>query len=310
MGNEDNVIDVEAEEIQEVDDPSKGKALERWHPAQYSEEWWQWASPEIQANRCSAHSSRTGLRCRRPSIAGARVCRAHGGAAKHVKQAARARLDNAADVMVKRLLQLAQIADDPVALRAVDSALDRTLGKPVQAIAVGPAEPKPWEEVYEGITTMSRDESRRARGLPDASDNLAGVDSAHLHASSQEGTECQSCNPPTQSDSPGPDDHGDTRARRESFDPTAYPNDDDYLGDPAAPAQHEASYSPDSPMHRSRPREFDRDRQSESRRQARSPLPHITGDVAMRIANETNRAIGALPPMPELESPHKRYPRP
>lgn len=149
------------------EDPSKVRALQRWRPPQYSEEWWRWVSPEIAANRCRAHSSRDGHRCRRPAIAGSTVCRAHGGAAKHVKAAARARLDNAALLMAKNLLGLAVAADsDAVRLGATNSALDRTLGKPVQAIAVGAVEQAPYEEIFEGISTLSREESRAARGLP------------------------------------------------------------------------------------------------------------------------------------------------
>jgi hypothetical protein len=210
--------------------------------------------------------------------------------------------------MAKQLLGIALSAEsEAVKLAAVKDALDRTIGKAPTTVEIGPT--KPYEELFDGITTVSRAESRRARGLPDASDALAGVDSAHLHASSQEGTECQSSNPPPQSGPPNQTDNWDTGARRESFDPTTDTGDDDYQGANHS-GQYDAPDSPDSSMHRPRPGGSDRDRQSEPRRQARSQVRHITGDDAMRIANETNRAIGALPPMPELESPHKRYPRP
>lgn len=175
--DDDRIIDAEVvDEPKDPDDsdPSKVTALQRWRPPQYSEEWWAWVSPEIAANRCRAHSSRDGHRCRRPAIAGATVCRAHGGAAKHVKAAARARLDNAALLMAKNLLGLAVAADsDAVRLGATNSALDRTLGKPVQAIAVGAGEQAPYEEIFDSISTTTRAESRAARGLSDDSPQYA-----------------------------------------------------------------------------------------------------------------------------------------
>ena len=42
--------------------------------------------------RCIAHARTTGKRCARSAIAGATVCRMHGGAAPQVKAAAEARL--------------------------------------------------------------------------------------------------------------------------------------------------------------------------------------------------------------------------
>lgn len=275
MSDEDNIIDVEAEEIEEGDDPSSGRALQRWRPAQFSEEWWEWVSPEIRAGRCTAHSSRTGLRCRRPSIAGGSVCRAHGGAAKHVKLAARARLDNAADKMVRRLLELAEIPENAVALKAVDSALDRTLGKPVQAIAVGAAEPKPYEELFEGISTVSRAESRRARGIsepesyPPASQPLEGHSDASGYAD--------------------PGGHAQRVTRR-------WAEADEQRPD-APPATAAESFRHDAPPRGSRQRRFDRERDDQP------PTRHISGDQAYEVAGQLHRQLA-------IESPHKRYPRP
>jgi hypothetical protein len=48
-------------------------------------------------------------------------------------------------------------------------------------------------------------------------------------------------------------------------------------------------------------RDFDRDRQRQP------PQRHVTGDDAIRLANQANREIGALK---AIESPHKRYRRP
>lgn len=44
------------------------------------------------APRCIAHSSRSGLRCKKPAIKGAVVCMTHGGNAPQVREAARLRL--------------------------------------------------------------------------------------------------------------------------------------------------------------------------------------------------------------------------
>jgi hypothetical protein len=68
-----------------------------------------------------------------------------------------------------------------------------------------------------------------------------------------------------------------------------------------------SAYEPsdaNAPPPRSRRRDSARDRREQA------PQRHITGDDAMRMANEVNRQIGALPPLPELESNHRRYPRP
>lgn len=276
MPDDDNIIDVEAEEIEEGNDPSSGRSLERWRPAQFSEEWWEWVSPEIRAGRCQAHSSRTGLRCRRPAIAGGSVCRAHGGAAKHVKLAARARLDNAADRMVRRLLQLAELADDPVALKAVDSALDRTLGKPVQAIAVGAAEPKPYEEIFEGISTVSREESRAARGY-------AGVEAEH-NVGIQTGSDGNSTDA----------GRGVPRSPATSYD--SRPVSDEQQPDTPPATAAEASRQ-DAPPRGSRQRRFGRDSDDQP------PTRHISGDQAYEVAGQLHRQLA-------IESPHKRYPRP
>ncbi|MCV7343797.1 hypothetical protein [Mycolicibacterium rhodesiae] len=308
MPDEDNVIDVEAVEITEGDNlpavveasttssmNNDATAVPRW-----SEEFWHRASPNVQARRCVGHK-RNGDRCLKAALKGATVCRTHGGATRRVQRAARIRLENAQDLMAQQLLGVALTAEsESVKLAAIKDVLDRGGLRAPTEVVLSQSEPKPYEQIFEGITTMSREESRRARGVSDASDDIAGLDGAHLHASSQEGATHHSSHPPDQSDSPHTDVPGDSSARRESLDPTAYPRDHDT----PASGQHEASSAPDSPMHRDGPRRFARERD------AGPPARHITGDEAIRQANAANRQIGALPPPRELESPHKRYPRP
>ncbi|MGB8505547.1 HGGxSTG domain-containing protein, partial [Mycobacterium sp.] len=66
--------------------------------------------------RCTARTT-GGAPCRKYPIRGANVCRVHGGAAPQVRAAAKRRLEQAADVLVQRLLGFAldgKVAD-PVA---------------------------------------------------------------------------------------------------------------------------------------------------------------------------------------------------
>src|SRR3954449_1168054 len=65
--------------------------------------------------RCRGHK-KTGARCQRPAILGGTVCRHHGGAARHVKRAAQARMDNFADRAARILIG---IAEDPEMAPAV-----------------------------------------------------------------------------------------------------------------------------------------------------------------------------------------------
>lgn len=273
MSDGNEIIDVEAVEIEDSDNlPAvQASTSSRMDYPRWSEQWWQHASPEVQERRCVAHKS-NGDRCLKAAIKGATVCRTHGGATRHVKRAARARLENAADLMAKQLLGIALTADsEAVKLAAIRDALDRSGLKPPAEVVLSQGEAKPYEELFDDIAGGSRAESRRARGVPDIEDNFAGVESAHSQVSSQEGPEDQSSRPPTvlePDDQTGP---AATRLRREFRDPTTDRRD------------------------------FDREREPQP------PQRHICGDDAIRAANEANRQIGALK---AIEGPHKRYPRP
>lgn len=102
-------------------------------------------------NRCVAHK-KTGARCQRPAMLGGTVCRHHGGASPHVKAAAKARLENAADRLARQLLGM---AEDPnmapaIKLAALKDALDRA-GLGARSALDVTHDLKRWEEVFEGV---------------------------------------------------------------------------------------------------------------------------------------------------------------
>lgn len=117
------------------------------------------------SRRCTAHSSRTGLPCKKYAVNGTNVCDTHGGKAPQVVAKARQRLQEAADRMARNLLG---IADDEsgttpsyVQLQAINSALDRA----------GIAEPKDvtvtvksYESLMADIELGSREAYRRGIG--------------------------------------------------------------------------------------------------------------------------------------------------
>lgn len=108
--------------------------------------------------RCTARSSRTGERCKRPAMLGGNVCYHHGGNAPQVKAKAQRRLQQAADALVQRLLGMALDGDTPdhVALQAIRDALDRAGLGAKQAVEVG-VELKPWETMMMDFANISRE---------------------------------------------------------------------------------------------------------------------------------------------------------
>lgn len=127
------------------------------------------ANPE---RRCVAHRT-NGDRCRKFAIAGSTVCRTHGGATRHVKSKARARIENSADKMARKLLELAsdENVSESVRLAAIKDALDRAGLKPVTTVEIGPT--PGFEEIFSDISSGTRDESRKARGYIDADSETA-----------------------------------------------------------------------------------------------------------------------------------------
>ncbi|BCI86063.1 hypothetical protein PJJ30_28010 [Mycobacterium kansasii] len=301
MSDGNEIIDVEAVEIEDSD--NLPAVIE--HEASNSEtielpnrqDTLLADNPE---RRCAAHK-RNGERCRKFAIMGSTVCRTHGGATRHVKNRARVRVENASDRLMGRLIQFAFDDTKPpdIQLRAMRDALDRAGLRPPAEVVLSQGETKPYEELFDGIAEgLTRAESRRARGVPDAEDNSAGF------AADAQGDESL---PPTQGDSPDPSSTGESCARREPLtNPTTYTGDGSSGGDqPSSNRSPYAEIQPeyiadqdDSPseasgaVHRPRPRESGRERG------AQPPARHITGEAAMRLASEANRAIGALKALP------------
>lgn len=124
-------------------------------------------SKVIPAVRCTARRQ-DGQPCKAMAARGANVCRVHGGSAPQVRNAAKRRLEQAADVLVQRLLGFAIDGDvpDAVALAAIRDALDRAglSAKTQVEVEVGV---RPFEKAFDGMARISRAESRRRRGLPD-----------------------------------------------------------------------------------------------------------------------------------------------
>jgi hypothetical protein len=125
--------------------------------------------------RCTAHRSGDGKPCGAWAIRGGFVCRVHSGGAPQVKAAARRRLDHAADLMARQLLNMAidDNVSDAVKLAAIRDALDRSIGRAAATVDVS-IEPKPWEQIFDAISSGPRDEFRRGRGY--AEDPLSGLD--------------------------------------------------------------------------------------------------------------------------------------
>lgn len=121
--------------------------------------------------QCTATNVK-GERCRRYAILGGRVCTKHGGATRHVKEAARVRVEMESNRLMGKLIEIAYDDARPatVQLDAIKDSLNRAgLTKPTQ-IEVGPA---PHEEIFSDIFSGTRAESRRARGIEEP-DSIAG----------------------------------------------------------------------------------------------------------------------------------------
>lgn len=226
-------------------------------------DWPHGPSPE---RRCTAHSSRTGLPCKNAAIKGGTVCRYHGGAAKQIKQAARTRLENAADLMAKQLLGIALTAEsEQVKLNAIRDALDRAGLKAPSEVVLSQGEAKPYETVFESIG-----------GDP----AVAGFPNAPIGEGISAGA----------STSPAP----------------AYPGyADDEQAEAGSDVAGEADEYGAQPAPTGPPRQ-PRERQRDRYRQPQPPARHITGEAAMQVANWANRAMAESHGLPWGESDRRR----
>lgn len=270
MSDDRNIIDVEAEEIEDSDNLPAVVTHEHTEPiTKWSEEWWARQSPQTQSRRCRAHSSRTGEPCKNLAIQGSTACRFHGGAAPHVKAAARARIENAADLMAKELLKIALTADsEGVALAAVKDALDRSGLKAPSEVVLSQGETKPYETVFDSIGGSPSEAS--------SYDGTAGKEASPAPAYGDTGY--TGLQPVAEENREPSSDSGPLgQAERHEFDRDSQPQ-----------PRHE--------VHRERP-------------PARSEM-HITGMAAIQIANQANSAAGVFEEQRAIESPHKRYRRP
>jgi hypothetical protein len=119
-----------------------------------SEEYWDLIAGPTEV-RCEAHVQ-DGTRCLRSAIAGANVCRQHGGAIPAVRAKAAARMGNAADEMVKRLLAW---LDDPgvdvsVKAKIAQDMLDRAGLNVVEKHVVGIGEIDPVERLFRDLHAL------------------------------------------------------------------------------------------------------------------------------------------------------------
>lgn len=118
---------------------------------------------EPHPRRCRATNTR-GEPCGAFAVSGATVCRVHGGMAPQVQRKAKQRLEEAADRMAKELLGIATSAEsEAVKLNAVRDALDRAGLGAKQKVEVE-VEPQPWEQLFAGIASISREDSAAGRG--------------------------------------------------------------------------------------------------------------------------------------------------
>jgi hypothetical protein len=87
---------------------------------------------EVRSVPCSAHSSRTGLPCKRWAIQGGTVCPTHGGSIQRVKISAADRLAEMVDPALTALHALLAADSETVRLGAIKDVLDRNGLKPVE----------------------------------------------------------------------------------------------------------------------------------------------------------------------------------
>ncbi|WP_084459275.1 hypothetical protein [Mycolicibacterium houstonense] len=205
------------------------------------------ANPE---RRCVATTSKG--QCRKFAILGSTVCKTHGGAAKQVAEKARVRVQNASNRLMGKLIEFAFDDTKPpdTQLRAIRDSLDRAGLRPPAEVVLSQGEQKPYEELFEGISTVSRTESRRARDVSDP-ESYPPASKLTEERSSSSGYALNVSRP--EADEQQPD---------------------------TPPAMAAQSYAQSAPPRRTGPRQFDRERDAQ---------PPVTGADALRIAGQLAR---------------------
>lgn len=275
MNDSNEIIDVEAEEIEDSDnlpalipaDASNSETIELPN----RQDTLLADNPE---RRCVATNSR-GERCRKFAIYGGTVCRTHGGATKRVKEAARIRVENASNRLMGKLIEFAFDDTKPpdVQLKAIQNSLDRAGLKPPAEVVLAQGEAKPYEQIFDVIGGNPSDASSAGvAATPAPAYGEYGI------GGKAEAGAADSPYPPAGHQAHPSSDSGPLgQADRREFDRHAQPED------------RQSARSQGGP-----------DRQER----------HITGLAAIQMANRANREAGVFQEQQAIESPHKRYRRP
>jgi hypothetical protein len=209
--------------------------------------------------QCNATNAK-GERCRKYAIPGGFTCRTHGGSTRHQINKARIRLEMTAVPLVRKLTEIAFDENKPAAVQldAIKDALNRIGMTKPAQVEVGPI--KPFEEVFDDIASGSRADYRAGLG----GEGTGELDD--LYATGQM----------------LPRDYSG-------------PEDVDYQGE-SATQSHPApdgrgAHGDSAPLsgpsaHRERVRD------------GWAGAGHITGEDAIRTANQVNAEIGALRALP------------
>jgi hypothetical protein len=278
----DDIIDAEVVELSEHEpiEADQAESEDRQTHARHlpvrrdtgPRDWADYAEPQRQ---CRAHK-KTGEQCKNAAILGSTVCRYHGGAAEHVKRAARARIENATDLVAKEMIGIALTGDsDAIRVSAIKDILDRGGLKAPSEVVLSPGNRALYEDVFDDISGGSRAESRARRGLDPGEDSGLNRSASGLDVSlNGQG-----------------DRDGDDRFEPEQFySDTGVSDSNVYTpsGGLSGHQRHDFNRRDDRPG----PRRFGREHAAED---------------AVAAANRANaRAVGQR----AIESPHKRYPGP
>jgi hypothetical protein len=278
----DDIIDAEVVELSEHEpieadrtEPDSQQTHARHLPVRRDtgpRDWADYAEPQRQ---CRAHK-KTGEQCKNAAILGSTVCRYHGGAAEHVKRAARARIENATDLVAKELIAIALSGDsDATRVSAIKDLLDRGGLKAPSEVVLSPGNRALYEDVFDDIAGGSRAESRARRGLDAGDDGGLNRSASGIDVSLN--------------------NKGDKERGGH------YDSDESYW---EASGSDGNVYAPDGGLSgRVRP---DFDRRDDGSGPRRFGREHAAED-AVAAANRANaRAVGQR----AIESPHKRYTRP